>query len=95
MNVDLLFNGETIKSKFCCEMKYRQVNDGYFNYQTYIQLEDGYFTSFTDLSKDLDISYCNYIKDIINPTSNEKNSNGAFIYVKNVIFIFLIFALWK
>lgn len=71
------------KSKYCCAMEYRQATGGHFKFQTFIQLEGGYLTSFTDLSQDLDISYCNYIKDTINPTSNEQNSNGAFIYVRS------------
>ena len=64
---------------YCCAMEYRMANQGYFRYQTFVDLTGCYLTSFTNIDKKLDISYCNYVNDTIRHIDNQK---GAFIYVR-------------
>lgn len=68
------------EAEYCIAMEYRNAIEGYFKYQTFIDLTGGFLTSFTDIDKVLDISYCNYINDYI---KKPKDQNGAFIYVRN------------
>lgn len=72
------------KALSTCGIEYRKATTGYFIYQTMAKMYCTWVTAFTNAEIDnLNLSFCNYIDNIIKNCDNGNNIQPGLVFIKN------------